>query len=231
MLTFSPGLPAPGAMPQRLRQAGLRAHRPLGARLLGCRAGNVAVEFALAAPVLLLLMLGSAEMARFVILHQKMDRVATTISDLVSRAETISETQLDDIFEAIGEVATPFDIANLGVVIVSSITNPTETAQSSPGSAAAAGRTARRANSAPKTRPSCRPASRCARARPRSSPRCTRFHTLPQRVDRGAAGHLSKRSSPAAARDIGNGRPGLSVLIPSLVYPRNRAWPPIVLQI
>jgi Flp pilus assembly protein TadG len=75
-------------------------------------------------PVLLLLMLGSAEMARFVILHQKMDRVATTISDLVSRAETISESQLDDIFEAIGEVATPFDIANLGVVIVSSVTNP-----------------------------------------------------------------------------------------------------------
>jgi TadE-like protein len=105
MLTFSP-------------------RRPLGARLLGCRAGNVAVEFALAAPVLLLLMLGSAEMARFVILHQKMDRVATTISDLVSRAETISESQLDDIFEAIGEVADPFDIANLGVVIVSAVTNP-----------------------------------------------------------------------------------------------------------
>jgi TadE-like protein len=124
MLTFSPGLPAPGAMPQRLRQARPRPRRPLGARLLGCRAGNVAVEFALTAPVLVLLMLGSAEMARFVILHQKMDRVATTISDLVSRAETISESQLDDIFEAIGEVATPFDIANLGLVIVSSVTNP-----------------------------------------------------------------------------------------------------------
>jgi Flp pilus assembly protein TadG len=111
-------------MPQRLYQARLRARRPLAARLLGCRAGNIAVEFALAAPVLLLLMLGSAEMARFVILHQKMDRVATTISDLVSRAETISESQLDDIFDAIGQVADPFNIADLGVVIVSSVTNP-----------------------------------------------------------------------------------------------------------
>jgi hypothetical protein len=124
MLTFSPGLPAPGAMPQRLRRAPLRARRPLGARLLGCRAGNVAVEFALAAPVLLLLMLGSAEMARFVILHQKMDRVATTISDLVSRAETISESEIEDIFTAAAEVAFPFDLADLGVVIVSSVTNP-----------------------------------------------------------------------------------------------------------
>lgn len=87
-------------------------------------AGNVVVEFALAVPVLLLLMLGSAEMARFVILHQKLDRVATTISDLVSRAETISETQIADIFTAAGEVAEPFDLAGLGVVIVSSITNP-----------------------------------------------------------------------------------------------------------
>jgi hypothetical protein len=124
MLTFSAGFPMSGALPQPLHQARRRARRPLGARLLGCRAGNVAVEFALAVPVLLLLMLGSAEMARFVILHQKMDRVATTISDLVSRAETISESQLDDIFLAIRQVATPFDIANLGVVFVSSITNP-----------------------------------------------------------------------------------------------------------
>lgn len=93
-------------------------------RLPSCRAGNVAVEFGLAAPVLLLLMLASAELGRFVILHQKIDRVATTISDLVARAETISESQLVDIFTAAGQVASPFDLADLGVVIVSSITNP-----------------------------------------------------------------------------------------------------------
>lgn len=93
-------------------------------RALRCRAGNVAVEFALAVPVLLLLMLGSVEMARFIILNQKLDRVATTISDLVARAETIDEAALDDIFTAAGEVAAPFDLADLGVVIVSSVTNP-----------------------------------------------------------------------------------------------------------
>jgi Flp pilus assembly protein TadG len=90
---------------------------------LGCTSGNVAVEFALSVPVILMMMLGSAEMARFVILHQKMDRVATTISDLVSRAETITESQISDIFTAAGQVAEPFDLANLGVVIVSSVTN------------------------------------------------------------------------------------------------------------
>lgn len=89
-----------------------------------CAAGNVAVEFALALPVLMMLMLGSAELARFVILHQKVDRVAVTMSDLVARAETISESEMDDIFIAAGEVAEPFDLGSLGLVIVSSVVNP-----------------------------------------------------------------------------------------------------------
>jgi TadE-like protein len=105
-----------------VQPAGRGVRRPW--TLFGCGVdGNVAVEFALCVPVLLLLMLGSAEMARYIILHQKMDRVATTISDLVARAETISEDDLEDIFTAAGQVAEPFDLANLGVVIVSAVTN------------------------------------------------------------------------------------------------------------
>jgi Flp pilus assembly protein TadG len=101
----------------------LRLLRPRDACTCLGVAGNVAVEFALALPVLMLLMLGSAEMARFVILHQKVDRVAVTTSDLVARAETIKESELEDIFEAAEFVAQPFDLPNLGVVIVSAITN------------------------------------------------------------------------------------------------------------
>lgn len=107
----SPSLPLPsrlGAALQYLRR---------------CAAGNVAVEFALASPVLLLLMLGSVELARFVILHQKLDRIAVTVSDLVARAEEISQSDIDDILVAAGEVAQPFALSDLGVVIVSSITN------------------------------------------------------------------------------------------------------------
>jgi TadE-like protein len=109
------------------RRSGTRPSggRPAARRLLRCRSGNIAVEFALALPVLIMLMLAGAELARFVILHQKMDRVATTISDLVSRAETINESELQDIFTAASEVAFPFDLTDLGVVIVSSVTNPT----------------------------------------------------------------------------------------------------------
>lgn len=93
-------------------------------RLLTSRAANAAVEFALVLPVITLIMLGSVELARFVILNQKLDRVAVSMADLVARAETISETELDDIFFAAGEVALPFDLGADGRVIVSSVINP-----------------------------------------------------------------------------------------------------------
>ena len=85
--------------------------------------GNVVVEFALALPILLLLLLASAELGRFVLLNQKIDRVAVSMSDLVARAETISETDLDDIFNAAGHVAEPFDLDSRGRVVISSVTN------------------------------------------------------------------------------------------------------------
>lgn len=93
--------------------------------LLGGRhdRGNVVVEFALALPVLLLLLLASAELGRYVLLNQKIDRVAVSMSDLVARAETISESELDDIFNAAGHVAEPFDLVGRGRVVISSVIN------------------------------------------------------------------------------------------------------------
>lgn len=88
-----------------------------------CDQGNVVVEFALALPVLMIMLLASAELGRFVLLNQKIDRVAITMSDLVARAETINETELDDIFNAAAHVAEPFDLGGSGRVIISSVTN------------------------------------------------------------------------------------------------------------
>jgi len=86
--------------------------------------GNVVVEFALALPVLILLLLASAELGRFVLLNQKIDRVAVTMSDLVARAETINESDIDDIFSAAAHVAEPFDLGGRGRVVISSVINP-----------------------------------------------------------------------------------------------------------
>jgi hypothetical protein len=109
------------------RQAGGRRQKPRPAagrcRRLGTR-GAIAIEFALVLPVVLLLMLASAELGRYILLHQKVDRVAVTMSDLVARAETISEAEIEDIFVAAGQVAQPFDLNGNGLVIISAVTNP-----------------------------------------------------------------------------------------------------------
>jgi hypothetical protein len=105
---------------RRAQCRALRAAAALG-RSIG---GATALEFALASPILIMLMLASVELGRFVILNQKLDRVAVSMADLVARAETISESELDDIFIAAAQVAQPFPIADLGRAIVSSVVNP-----------------------------------------------------------------------------------------------------------
>jgi Flp pilus assembly protein TadG len=93
-------------------------------RFTSDRRGALIAEFAAAMPVLVLLLLGGVEVSRFALLNQRMDRLATVMGDLVAQAETLSETDLTQLFQATGHVAWPFDMASKGVVIISSISIP-----------------------------------------------------------------------------------------------------------
>jgi Flp pilus assembly protein TadG len=86
--------------------------------------GGLIAEFAAAMPVLVILLLGGVEVSRFALLNQKMDRLATAMGDLVAQAETLSETELSQLFLASRHVASPFDIQERGAVIVSSMSIP-----------------------------------------------------------------------------------------------------------
>ncbi len=83
--------------------------------------GSLAVEMAMAMPVLAGLLLSGIEVTRFVMLNQKIERASATMADLVSQAETLAEGDLNDLFLASGYVIEPFDLAGDGRVIVSSI--------------------------------------------------------------------------------------------------------------
>lgn len=85
------------------------------------RRGSIAAEFGIVTPILLAMILGTFEGTRYVLLHQKLDRMAVTTSDLTSQGETISAAQLTDILAAAPLVAEPFTIGANGVVIVSSL--------------------------------------------------------------------------------------------------------------
>lgn len=94
---------------------------PLG-RLRRNQQGVVAVEMALAAIILVTLVIGSFEAARFMLLAQKLDRVTTTVSDLAARSETLTATDLADIYSAAKDVVSPYDVDANGVVFLTVVT-------------------------------------------------------------------------------------------------------------
>jgi Flp pilus assembly protein TadG len=95
--------------------------RGLLVRLSNDRSGSLLAEVAIALSVVTVLTLSGVEVARYAMLHQKMERVAASIADLVAQSETLNESDLANIFAAAGHVARPFDIGANGSVIVSSI--------------------------------------------------------------------------------------------------------------
>lgn len=79
------------------------------------------VEFALVLPMLVLVLLGGYEIARFMLLNQNLSRLATNTSDLVSRTESISIEEIDQVFEAAQHILRPFTLGDRGTILVSSV--------------------------------------------------------------------------------------------------------------
>lgn len=90
-------------------------------RFLRGERGFAAAEFALWLPLILLILFGCFEATRYIMIHQKLDRAATQVADLVSQAEALTEGQLDDIYDAAVAQMQPYDIETQGEIIVSSV--------------------------------------------------------------------------------------------------------------
>lgn len=89
--------------------------------------GAVLPELALAMPVLIMMTLGGIEIARYTLLHQKLDRVAASVGDLVAQAQTLTVADVNNLFDAVEHVAKPFELAADGLVVVSSVSKDTST--------------------------------------------------------------------------------------------------------
>lgn len=86
--------------------------------------GSVAIEFALSLPIWVTLLIGTSDAAYLMIVSQRVDRIAYSVTDIVSQSETISKADLDNIFLAAGQLMQPFIFGAEGIVIVSSIYKP-----------------------------------------------------------------------------------------------------------
>ena len=89
--------------------------------------GAAAVEFALIAPAMMLLYSGLVELCQAMIAERKANHVASAVGDLVAQAETVSTTDLTDIFTIGNTIMAPYPTTSLQMRITSVTANASGT--------------------------------------------------------------------------------------------------------
>ena len=77
-------------------------------KFLKSEKATVLVELGVAIPVLMVLIFSGLEIARYMLAHQKVSRLATSIADISSQGQAISEAEISNLF-----LATEFIAGNL----------------------------------------------------------------------------------------------------------------------
>lgn len=80
-----------------------------------------AIEMAMMMPMLVTLLLGGVDVSRYIILHQKTERIAYSIADIVAQSQSVSKHDLDDVLAAAAAIMEPFPFTAYGRVIISSV--------------------------------------------------------------------------------------------------------------
>jgi Flp pilus assembly protein TadG len=86
---------------------------------LRCRTGIGAVEFALIAPFLFVLYLGGTEISMAVTINRKVEHTASTINDLVTQAQSLSQTDLQGIYQISTSLMAPYSARGLKIRVTS----------------------------------------------------------------------------------------------------------------
>jgi len=81
------------------------------------RSGVGAVEFALIAPVLILVYVGSLEISVAMAVNKKISRASSSIADLVTQQTTVDKKYLKTMVDVAESVIAPFSINGLKVVV------------------------------------------------------------------------------------------------------------------
>ncbi|MDX2028827.1 MAG: TadE/TadG family type IV pilus assembly protein [Alphaproteobacteria bacterium] len=86
--------------------------------------GVAAVEFALTLPIWITLLLGAMDGSYCLVINERADRIAYSVTDIVAQYQTITIANLNDITLAAGQLMQPFNFGANGVVIVTSVYKP-----------------------------------------------------------------------------------------------------------
>ena len=114
----------------RVRKSAWRPRLASVGPFLQRRCGSILVETALVVPILLLIIMGSIEVGRYVLLEQKVARLAANIADLTARSTRLTEDEIDQVFNAASFVVAPFEMGDQGSVLLSNVGRPRGQTQS-----------------------------------------------------------------------------------------------------
>lgn len=81
------------------------------------RRGITAVEFALVAPIALLLLFGEYTLCDAYSVKRKLTITAHTMADLVARQSSVSSTMVDSILNASAQIVAPYSTTPLSIVV------------------------------------------------------------------------------------------------------------------
>jgi Flp pilus assembly protein TadG len=81
--------------------------------------GTSAIEFALLAPVIILMYIGAAEIGNLLTVDRRVESVASTAADLTAQVREVSNADLADIVAASTSILTPYPTTPLKVVLSS----------------------------------------------------------------------------------------------------------------
>lgn len=76
--------------------------------------GLAAIEFAFAAPIMVLLHLGTVECVQALEAYRRVSHIAAAIADITAQNNAVTEAQMQDIMAAGSTLISPFASANLG---------------------------------------------------------------------------------------------------------------------
>jgi Flp pilus assembly protein TadG len=83
------------------------------------RRGVSAIEFAMIAPILILLYVGIAEIGNLATIYRRTSSVAATAADLTAQVKSVSTADLKDIVSASSSILTPYSTSPLKIVVSS----------------------------------------------------------------------------------------------------------------
>lgn len=83
-----------------------------------CTSGVAAVEFALIAPMMFMLFVGSVEFSQAITVDRRVTQVASSTADLVARERTITTSDADGIMDIVDHLMAPYDPSLLKLTLV-----------------------------------------------------------------------------------------------------------------